>query len=72
VERARGPVWYAKYRLPDHTAAISIEGQILGGTFPARPLRLVTEWAAMHSDDLLANWERAREHKPLEAIEPLS
>ncbi len=64
------PHFHAQYG--DHAAAISIEGQLLGGTFPARPLRLVTEWAAMHRDELLANWERAREHEPLEMIEPLS
>jgi hypothetical protein len=33
------PHFHAAY--DDHAAAISIDGEILGGTFPPRPLRLV-------------------------------
>lgn len=64
------PHFHAEYG--DQAAAISIDGEILGGTFPARPLRLVREWSALHRDELLTNWERARDHDPLEPIEPLS
>jgi hypothetical protein len=64
------PHFHAEYG--DHAAAISIDGEILGGTFPPRPLRLVGEWAALHRSELFANWDRARDHQPLEAIEPLS
>jgi hypothetical protein len=64
------PHFHAEYG--DHAAAISIDGEILGGTFPPRPLRLVGEWAALHRGELLTNWDRARDHEPLEAIEPLS
>ena len=39
--------------------------------FPKRALRLVREWAGLHRDDLLANWDAAREHRPLNRIEPL-
>jgi hypothetical protein len=31
----------------------------------------VSEWAALHYNELLANWERARREEPLEPIEPL-
>lgn len=34
--------------------------------------RLVIEWAGLHRDGLLRNWESARAGEPLEAIEPLS
>jgi hypothetical protein len=64
------PHFHAEYG--DHAAAISIDGQVLGGSFPSRPLRLVREWAALHHDEILINCERAREHAPLETIEPLS
>ena len=64
------PHFHAEYG--DHAAAISIDGEILGGTLPPRPLRLIGEWAALHRGELLANWDRARDHEPLEAIEPLS
>jgi Domain of unknown function (DUF4160) len=44
---------------------------LIEGWFPPRALRLVTEWAAAHQDELWSNWERARAHEPLEAIDPL-
>jgi hypothetical protein len=34
-------------------------------------LTLVAKWAALHHDELLANWERARREEPLEPIDPL-
>ena len=46
-------------------------GGAVHGSFPPRALRHVREWAAMHGPELLANWERAREGKPLVAIPPL-
>jgi hypothetical protein len=38
---------------------------------PAKATALVIEWAALHQDELLAQWEHARNHQPLEKIEPL-
>jgi hypothetical protein len=38
---------------------------------PRRALALVAEWAALHQDELLANWERARRDEPLQPIDPL-
>jgi hypothetical protein len=64
------PHFHAEYG--DQAAAISIDGEILGGTLQGRPMRLVREWAALHHDELLANWERARDHRPIDPIEPLS
>jgi hypothetical protein len=37
------PVPHLHVEYDDHAAAISIDGEILGGTFPPRPLRLVRE-----------------------------
>jgi len=60
-------VYYA-----EHDASIAIETlEILGGSLPRRAQRLVTEWAELHRDELLANWQRARDEQPLEDIEPL-
>jgi hypothetical protein len=53
-------------------ASIAFDGTVLGGSLPPRALRLVREWALLHREELLANWHRAREHQPLEWIEPLS
>jgi hypothetical protein len=64
------PHFHAEYG--DHAAAISIDGEILGGTFPPRRLVSSANGAALHRGELLANWDRARDHESLEAIEPLS
>jgi hypothetical protein len=54
-------------------ATIAIESlDILGGSIPDRAYRLVREWAALHQDELRANWRRAREAQPLERIAPLT
>ncbi len=46
-------------------------GERLGGVVPPRIERLVKAWARLHREELMANWERARLHQPLEQIEPL-
>jgi hypothetical protein len=38
------------------------------GTLPNRVLGLVTEWAQTHQQELLDNWERARNKQPLQSI----
>ena len=64
------PHFHAIYR--EYEAQIVIETfEPLAGELPARALRLVQEWAAIHRAELEANWEKARAHVPLDTIEPL-
>ncbi|CAB1072366.1 putative ORF-2 [Olavius algarvensis Delta 1 endosymbiont] len=44
---------------------------VFAGNLPPRALGLVIEWATQHHDELLINWERAREQESLSKIEPL-
>jgi hypothetical protein len=53
-------------------ASVSTSGALLAGGLPPRCLRLVSEWAELHEDELLANWQLARDGKPLSPIEPLA
>ncbi|MBV9805172.1 MAG: DUF4160 domain-containing protein [Solirubrobacterales bacterium] len=53
-------------------ASISVDGQLLAGGLTRHDLALVREWAALHRDELVANWERARCQEPLLPIAPLS
>jgi hypothetical protein len=53
-------------------ASIGVGGEVLAGSLPRRQLRLVRQWAQLHREELLANWERARRREPLERIAPLS
>ena len=64
------PHFHASYA--GQAASISVEGEVLGGSLPLRALRLVREWAGLHRDELLANWERARDYEPLAPIDPLT
>ena len=41
------------------------------GTLPRRARALVLEWASLHRDELMANWDLAREGAPLNDIQPL-
>jgi hypothetical protein len=55
------------------TAVVGIEtGEVIAGSVPLRALRLVQEWTDLHRDDLMHNWDRAREQAPLDRIEPLA
>ena len=54
-------------------ASITIEGlSLMAGRLPPRALGLVTEWAALHQDELREAWERAMRNEPVGKIEPLS
>lgn len=64
------PHFHAHYA-EDH-AVISIHTlEVLEGRLPKRALALVLEWAVDHRQELEANWELARRHETLGAIEPL-
>ena len=41
---------------------------VLRGALPPRALGMVIEWAALHQEDLEANWRRAQDHVELEII----
>lgn len=53
------PVAHFHAEYGEHLASIAIDGSLLGGTLPTRALRLVREWARLHHDELLADWQRA-------------
>jgi hypothetical protein len=44
---------------------------ILRGELPRRALALVLEWAALHRQELRADWELVRSGTPLQPIAPL-
>jgi len=55
----------------DHEALVSLDGAVLAGELPRRALSMVHEWLAIHRNELVANWQRARERQPLQPIDPL-
>jgi Domain of unknown function (DUF4160) len=53
-------------------AVISIpDGSILGGDIPAKKLRMVQAWIAIHEDELMADWSLAVSGQPVFPIDPL-
>lgn len=64
------PHFHARYG--GHKALIEIESlTILRGRLPPRALGLVVEWGALHQEELLADWERARQQESLIGIAAL-
>lgn len=45
--------------------------QVLEGRISPRALGLVVEWASQHQDELLQDWELARNERPPKKIGPL-
>jgi hypothetical protein len=64
------PHFHARYGSEKALVGIDPPG-LLGGTLPPRALGLVVEWARLHRDALMDDWERARRGEPLATIEPL-
>ena len=50
---------------------MEIETGIVNGKFPRRALGAVLEWNELHRDELMADWQLAREEQALNRIEPL-
>jgi hypothetical protein len=64
------PHFHAKYG--DFRASFSInELRLLEGDLPPRVRALVLEWAFLHRDELMADWQLATARKPLAPIAPL-
>jgi len=64
------PHFHARYA--EHEASITIDTlRVHEGSLPPRVLGLVLEWASLHRDELVANWDRAVVGEPVEPIAPL-
>lgn len=44
---------------------------VFSGRLPPRAMGLVIEWATLHQQELLTDWERARAQQELQRIAPL-
>ena len=64
------PHFHAKYG--NHRASFSIvDLTLLEGRLPPRVTGLVLEWAFLHREELMRDWELAVGNRPLRAIAPL-
>ena len=64
------PHFHVKYN--EFRAIISInELRIIDGHLPARILGLVVEWAELHKDELMRDWELVKNTGKIFKIDPL-
>jgi hypothetical protein len=62
--------FHAKYG--EFLAVIDINrGELVTGKLPRRALNLVLDWANLHREELLQNWELCRAHQRPKSIAPL-
>ena len=55
-----------------HKALVDINNiQVIRGSLPNKQLRLILAWCTIHQDELMQNWELAKDMKPLNKINPL-
>ena len=53
-------------------ALISIhELEVIDGNILGKQIKMILGWAALHQEELLENWELARQRQELFAIDPL-
>ncbi|MCH7613786.1 MAG: DUF4160 domain-containing protein [Candidatus Marinimicrobia bacterium] len=64
------PHFHARYG--GQKVAININNlNVLDGEIQPRALSMVIEWASLHKEELLKDWELAKENQPPQKIAPL-
>ncbi len=63
------PHFHATYQ--EYNAVFNMDGELTDGEMPKKQLKLISAWAELHRDELLANWELAMNEQPLYKIDPL-
>lgn len=64
------PHFHAEYA--GNKALVDIQSAcVIRGALPSRQLKLILAWCELHRDELMQNWELAKDAKPLNRINPL-
>jgi len=58
---------YGEFRATINIRTLMVEE----GRLPRRALELVLDWAELHQEALMENWDRCREHQQPTPIDPL-
>lgn len=56
----------------EYKAIFNFNGEIIEGTMPKPKEKLITAWALIHKDELMANWQLAKNSETLYNINPLN
>ena len=52
------PHFHAWYQ--GHKASFLLDGSLLEGDMPPRQIKIIQGWAAVHEDEIVANWEACK------------
>ena len=63
------PHFHAKYG--EYEITVDVQTGVVKGRFPRRGLAHVLEWHELHRDELMENWNLARDRRLLRRIAPL-
>lgn len=55
----------------ENEIAVTLNGEVLEGTFPKKQLKLLIAWIALHEDELNANWTLLSNGEGYFRIDPL-
>lgn len=70
-DRHQRPHFHAVYG--EYHASFAVDPPaLLAGSMPRRQLHLILAWAELRQEQLIMNWELARQQRPLERIEGLN
>ena len=64
------PHFHAVYNEYDGIVSIKT-GEVIKGKLPPKVSALIKEWVELRREELIQNWQLAREDKELKPIEPL-
>lgn len=63
------PHFHAEYQ--EWEVIVDIQNGNIEGKMPRRAVSLIWTWLDEHRDELIENWQRARNRQPLLPIQPL-
>jgi len=63
------PHFHARYA--EHKASFDLQGKIIVGYLPRRQLLLVQAWVELHTEELIADWQRVVNKESPIPIDPL-
>lgn len=63
------PHFHVKYN--EYYAIICVDGELVIGELPKKPLRLIQAWAAVNEENLYEFWNKSIRNEPIGKIRPL-
>lgn len=65
------PHFHAEYQ--GQRGVFNIDGAIIKGNITSKTAKkLIQEWALLHQDEIMLNWQKAEQGKQIDRIEPLN